>query len=85
MSRKKSAMSEHMKYALAKDLGFADKVEERGWASITTGEAGSMVKRAVEVAGEQMANREIQTPKPDRKDGHKDLDSPKSSPGKPST
>ena len=48
--RRRSVMSEDLKYELAKDLGFADKVDQQGWGSITTKDAGNMVKRAIQMA-----------------------------------
>lgn len=43
-------MSDEFKYELAKELGFAEKVDREGWGAITTKEAGSMVKRAIQLA-----------------------------------
>ena len=51
-------MSEKTKYELAEELGFADKVKNGDWGQITTREAGSMVRRAIEKAEEDMANQE---------------------------
>nr|WP_221437327.1 small, acid-soluble spore protein, alpha/beta type [Gracilibacillus halotolerans] len=48
-------MSERFKEELAKELGFYDKVQQNGWGEITAREAGSMVKRAVEMAQESLA------------------------------
>jgi len=50
-------MSESFKYELAKDLGFADKIDRDGWGAITTKEAGSMVKRALQLAEESVSKR----------------------------
>ncbi len=50
MSRKKSVMSEELKYELAKDLGFYDTVQKEGWGGIRAKDAGNMVKRAIELA-----------------------------------
>lgn len=46
-------MSDETKYELAKELGFAHKVKDSDWGNITTREAGSLVKKAVEMAEEQ--------------------------------
>ncbi len=48
--RRGGVMSEGLKYELAKDLGFYDKVEKEGWGGITTKDAGNMVKRALQIA-----------------------------------
>lgn len=51
-------MSEETKYELAEELGFADKVSNGDWGQITTREAGSMVKRAIEKVEEDMVQQE---------------------------
>lgn len=56
MGRRRSVMSEQLKYELAKELGFINKVEQEGWGSISTKDAGNMVKRAIQLA-EQAAAR----------------------------
>ncbi|MEO3947920.1 small, acid-soluble spore protein, alpha/beta type [Gorillibacterium sp. CAU 1737] len=51
MSRRRGGtMSESFKYELARELGFAEKVDREGWGAITTKEAGNMVKRALQIA-----------------------------------
>lgn len=54
--RRRSVMSEELKYELAKDLGFYDTVKEEGWGGIKAKDAGNMVKRAIQLA-EQVASR----------------------------
>lgn len=81
MSRKKGVMSGRMKHELAKDLGFAKKVDEEGWASITTGEAGGMVRRAVEIAERQMVNGEMHPQNPAEVSSPKETGKPDSRPG----
>lgn len=56
--RNRGIMSEEFKTELAKDLGFYDKVEKDGWGGITTRDAGNMVKRAIEVAEQSMADQQ---------------------------
>ncbi len=53
--RRRGFMSEQFKTELAKDLGFYDKVQRDGWGSITTKEAGNMVKRAIQIAEQRMS------------------------------
>ncbi|ALA40062.1 protein sspF [Paenibacillus peoriae] len=48
--RRRSVMSEELKYELAKDLGFYDTVKEEGWGGIKAKDAGNMVKRAIQLA-----------------------------------
>lgn len=48
-------MSDAFKLELAKELGFYDTVQSEGWGGITTRDAGNMVKRAIEIAEQAMA------------------------------
>lgn len=50
-------MSDRLKVELAKELGFYDVVQKEGWGGIKSKDAGNMVKRAVELAQQQMVNR----------------------------
>lgn len=47
-------MSESLKEELAKELGFYDVVQKEGWGSIKAKDAGNMVKRAIELANQQL-------------------------------
>ncbi|PLT30861.1 protein sspF [Peribacillus deserti] len=60
MGRRGGFMSESFKEELAKDLGFYDVVQKDGWGGIRAKDAGNMVKRAVELAQQQMLNRSQQ-------------------------
>lgn len=55
--RKRGLMSEEFKTELAKELGFYDVVAQEGWQAIKTQDAGNMVKRAIEIAEQQLAQR----------------------------
>ncbi|MBM7650309.1 small acid-soluble spore protein F (minor alpha/beta-type SASP) [Bacillus ectoiniformans] len=57
MGRRKGIMSDQLKEELAKELGFYDTVQKEGWGGITTRDAGNMVKRAIELAENQLANK----------------------------
>lgn len=57
MSRRRSIMSEQFKMELAKDLGFYETVQKDGWGGITTRDAGNLVKRAIEIAEQALANQ----------------------------
>jgi small acid-soluble spore protein F (minor alpha/beta-type SASP) len=57
MARRRGIMSSHFKEELAKELGFYDVVQKEGWGGIRSKDAGNMVKRAVELAQQQMINR----------------------------
>jgi len=51
-------MSQAFKEELAKDLGFYDVVQREGWGGIKARDAGNMVKRAIELAEERLAERQ---------------------------
>ncbi|GGM36741.1 protein SspF [Paraliobacillus quinghaiensis] len=55
MSRRRGIMSDRLKEEIAKELGFYDTVQSEGWGGIKARDAGNMVKRAVEMAEEQLA------------------------------
>ncbi|SFD72927.1 small acid-soluble spore protein F (minor alpha/beta-type SASP) [Lentibacillus persicus] len=54
MSRRSGAMSNHLKEEIAKELGFYDTVQKEGWGGIKAKDAGNMVKRAIEMAEQNM-------------------------------
>lgn len=58
MGRRRSIMSEEFKNELAKDLGFYDTVKIEGWGGIRARDAGNMVKRAIELAEQHMAQNQ---------------------------
>ncbi|GEL78265.1 small, acid-soluble spore protein, alpha/beta type [Tenuibacillus multivorans] len=51
---RRGIMSDRLKEEIAKELGFYDTVQKEGWGGIKARDAGNMVKRAVEMAQEQM-------------------------------
>lgn len=57
MGRRRGIMSDRFKEELAKDLGFYDTVQQEGWGGIRSRDAGNMVKRAIEIAEEQLRNQ----------------------------
>jgi small acid-soluble spore protein F (minor alpha/beta-type SASP) len=57
MGRRRGIMSSQFKEELAKDLGFYDVVQKEGWGGIRAKDAGNMVKRAVELAQQQLKSR----------------------------
>ncbi|HEX6923142.1 MAG TPA: small, acid-soluble spore protein, alpha/beta type [Bacillales bacterium] len=54
MSRRGGIMSDRLKEEIAKELGFYDTVEQEGWGGIRARDAGNMVKRAIEIAENQL-------------------------------
>ena len=62
MGRRRGIMSDRFKEELAKELGFYDVVQKEGWGGIKAKDAGNMVKRAIELAEQQLMNKQ-QIPK----------------------
>lgn len=61
MPRRRGVMSDQLKYELAQELGFYDKVKNGDWGNITTREAGSLVKAAI-IRAEKMLADHYQQP-----------------------
>ncbi|HKM17636.1 MAG: small, acid-soluble spore protein, alpha/beta type [Firmicutes bacterium] len=61
MPRRRGIMSDRLKYELAQDLGFYDKVKNGDWGNITTRDAGNMVKAAI-IRAEKMLAEDNQLP-----------------------
>jgi len=57
LGRRRGIMSDQMKEELAKELGFYDVVQQEGWGGIKARDAGNMVKKAIEIAQQQLANK----------------------------
>lgn len=61
MSRRGSIVSDEVKYEIAKELGFADRIQvENGnydYSNITTREAGLIVRGLIEKAQELLAQK----------------------------
>jgi small acid-soluble spore protein F (minor alpha/beta-type SASP) len=57
LSRRRGVMSDRFKEELAKELGFYDVVQKEGWGGIRAKDAGNMVKRAVELAQQQLLDQ----------------------------
>ncbi|WP_449538324.1 small, acid-soluble spore protein, alpha/beta type [Ferdinandcohnia sp. Marseille-Q9671] len=57
MGRRRGIMSDAFKEELAKELGFYDTVKNEGWGAIRSRDAGNMVKRAIQMGQQQLANR----------------------------
>lgn len=55
---RRGIMSTQMKEEIAKELGFYDTVQQEGWGGIKARDAGNMVKRAIEIAQENMKESE---------------------------
>ena len=57
---KQKIMSSRLKEEIAKELGFYDVVEREGWGGIKARDAGNMVKRAIEIAEQNLADQSAQ-------------------------
>jgi len=58
VGRRRGIMSDQFKEELAKELGFYDVVQKEGWGGIKAKDAGNMVKRAIELAEQQLMNQQ---------------------------
>jgi small acid-soluble spore protein F (minor alpha/beta-type SASP) len=58
VSRRRGIMSDKLKEEIAKELGFYDVVQHDGWGGIKSRDAGNMVKRAIEIAQQQLTQRQ---------------------------
>ncbi|MYL65953.1 small, acid-soluble spore protein, alpha/beta type [Bacillus hwajinpoensis] len=58
MARRRGIMSDHLKEEIAKELGFYDTVQKEGWGGIKARDAGNIVKRAIQLAEEQLGNQQ---------------------------
>jgi small acid-soluble spore protein F (minor alpha/beta-type SASP) len=61
MSNRGSIVSDQVKYEIAKELGFADRIQVQDgnydYGNITTREAGLIVRRLIQKAEESMARQ----------------------------
>lgn len=57
LGRRRGVMSERLKEELAKELGFYDVVQKEGWGGIKARDAGNMVKRAIEIAEQNLLDK----------------------------
>lgn len=58
MAKRRGVMSHQLKEELAKELGFYDTVQKEGWGGIRSRDAGNMVKRAIEMAEQQIVSKQ---------------------------
>jgi small acid-soluble spore protein F (minor alpha/beta-type SASP) len=56
--RRSGVMSESLKYEIARELGFYDTIQREGWGGIKAKDAGNMVKRALQIAEQAVANQQ---------------------------
>lgn len=58
MAKRRGIMSDKFKEELAKELGFYDTVQKEGWGAIRARDAGNMVKRAIEIAEQNLVKEQ---------------------------
>jgi len=58
MAKRRGIMSWQLKEEIAKELGFYDIVQKEGWGGIRSRDAGNMVKRAIEIAEQQLVREQ---------------------------
>ncbi|WP_026487046.1 small, acid-soluble spore protein, alpha/beta type [Caldanaerobius polysaccharolyticus] len=58
MSRRRSIMSDALKYELAKELGVEDIVRTEGWGAVSSRNCGNLVKLAIERAERALAQQQ---------------------------
>ena len=57
MGRSRGIMSDQLKEEIAKELGFYDTVQKEGWGGIKARDAGNRVKRAIEIAEQNLQQK----------------------------
>lgn len=50
MARKRSIMSENLKYEIARELGVDHIVATEGWGAVSSRDCGNIVKMAIQMA-----------------------------------
>lgn len=55
--RRKSVMSYEFKERLAQELGFANTLRQTGFGGVSSRDCGNMVKKAIEIAEQNMTAR----------------------------
>ena len=57
MSRKRSIMSDRLKYEIDRELGVADIVSKEGWGAVSSRNCGNIVAKAIEIAERNIASQ----------------------------
>lgn len=57
MGRKRSIMSEQLKYEIARELGVDQVVANQGWGAVSSRDCGNMVRKAIEIAERGLSNQ----------------------------
>ena len=57
MARKRSIMSEQLKYEIARELGVDQVVANQGWGAVSSRDCGNIVRKAIEIAERGLSNQ----------------------------
>ncbi len=57
MARRRSIMSEQLKYEIARELGVDQVVASKGWGDVSSRDCGNMVAKAIEIAERSLGSR----------------------------
>jgi len=57
LARRKSIMSEQLKYEIARELGVDQVVATQGWGAVSSRDCGNMVAKAIEIAERNIAQQ----------------------------
>jgi small acid-soluble spore protein F (minor alpha/beta-type SASP) len=57
VGRKRSMMSDRLKYEIARELGVAEIVSNEGWGAVSSRDCGNIVTKAIEIAERNIASQ----------------------------
>jgi small acid-soluble spore protein F (minor alpha/beta-type SASP) len=57
MAKRKSIMSDQLKYEIARELGLDRIVASQGWGAVSSRDCGNMVTKAIQIAEKSLASQ----------------------------
>ncbi|PKM76379.1 MAG: small, acid-soluble spore protein, alpha/beta type [Firmicutes bacterium HGW-Firmicutes-15] len=57
MAKRKSIMSDQLKYEIARELGVDGIVASEGWGAVSSRDCGNMVSKAIQIAEQSLASQ----------------------------
>lgn len=60
MARRKSIMSDQLKYEIARELGVDRIVASEGWGGVSSRDCGNIVTKAIQIAEQSLASQNNQ-------------------------
>lgn len=57
MAKRKSIMSDQLKYEIARELGVDQVVSTQGWGAVSSRDCGNIVAKAIEIAERSIAQQ----------------------------